>query len=150
MKSLLIALLLLSTPANASTAIWFKSPTWSVVGNTESKFCLGLFAYGNGTDISVIRDNDGWSMMIGGVVAAPGTQYDVAMATDTGSAGVLRGSAIKSGVVVFKSLDASTLKALVMSKVINIQGIGAYDLTGSAEAIKQVLSCYKAMNGVDA
>lgn len=150
MRKLLIALLLLSTPANAAIAKWSSNDTWSVYGDTVHKSCLALNVYSNGRDISIGRDGDGWSIIIGRVSNAPGSLADVAMVTDKGAAGFLLGVGLANNAVAFRSIDPSSLAAFMNAGSVTIEGIGTYSMAGSVVAAKSVLECYKAMQGVDA
>lgn len=137
-----------ASPAVAREAIWSRSPNWEIKGFTDVPTCIATTRYPDARmAISLALSNEGWTLAVGGVQTQIGMQHDVDMETTDGNYGTLVGIGISDSVVSFRSLTPATVIYLAKSRAITIQGLGTFQLVGSAAAIKETSACFDAITG---
>ena len=103
--------------------------------------------YTNGQALGIsLQPNGEADLWIGGAGAREGATYRLAAATNKrGGTGTLEGLGYASGNIQFAGISPSTLYQLAKSDFIRIEGIGGFQLDGSAKAISDLISCADAL-----
>lgn len=136
-----------STTAQAKVALWSNTPSWQIVGDAQMGWCTATSSYRNGMSLHIAKNKAGWNFSVSGTGAVVGQIYSTMLATKY-SAGTLDGVSTLPGQVIFGQISRSTLANLALAPKIYIQGLGVFQLNGSAEAVKQVNECYNALTRI--
>lgn len=138
----------LETPAHSATALWKQTELWTITGHTDNSVCIASSRYTDGVMLLIVHNGTGWALGIEGndINATPGEAFQVAMAFDKGEPFALPMTGIDIGQVQTPELNDKFAATFATSGTIHIKGIGSYDLTGSAEAIKETIACQSALS----
>lgn len=134
-------------PAHSADALWKRTDLWIITGHTETSTCVAQNIYEDGTHLLISFDGSAWNMGLGGVDATDGTsEAEVYVEFDRGQTFRAHFIEISDELFVARDLKESFVGFLAVSSTITIDGLGKYNLKGSAEAIKETLICQSALS----
>ena len=136
------------SPASAAQALWKQTNHWTISGDTQTGVCIAETIYpAKGQSLLIAEGSIGWSLFLTGTNAVAGGLYRVDVATSSGGVGEFQGKGLSDGLVMFKNLDRETMWQLAKARQLAIEGLGAFNLTGSFEAILETHACFLAVTG---
>lgn len=141
-----LLMLAFSGKAHSATATWAQFDHWTVYGDTTNNICAAKADYDSGRSLTVVFHDEVASLVISGINVTPGQEYEAVVLASNGASGTLKATATNTSTVVFVAVNSDTLGALVKSKSIAIEGLGSFQLTGSAQAMHSAWDCYQALN----
>lgn len=146
LKYAIAALMLATSTASAAEAEWFRNQQWIVAGNTDG-YCAATAYFPTGkTTIAIgISADKSFRFGVDGVQATAGNKY-FSIARTGKSSILLQGESLIDGSVSYGITYGDVIK-LAYAKTLQIDKIGNFDMTGSMEAILELMKCRDAMTG---
>lgn len=145
--SLLVSAAILAAPAYAKKALWFQGERWKVNGWTEGHCLAQAFFPDAGIGFSLDKDAS-FHVIISGMASIRGKLYSNTFKTGQLSAFVI-GKSYNDETVTYEFTQKDIL-TLAYAKTLDISDVGRFDMTGSMEALSELMACHAAMNGKSA
>lgn len=148
LKYAIATLMLATSTAHATEAEWFRNQQWVVIGDTGGSCAAGAYFPVSKTSIAIgISADKSFRMSIDGISAKTGGKYFAIVRTGPSSI-LLHGESLVDGSVAY-NISYETLIKLAYAKTLRIDKIGNFDMTGSMEAVVELMRCQLAMTGKD-
>jgi hypothetical protein len=145
--AIVIAMASIGTAHAAESVVWQDfGGTWKVFGYPDKRMCLAMGYYTNGRTTSILFDDHGATFAITGINVTEDATYNVPMRASNGSRGVLKGIATASDTIMFEGLNEASVRALLESRSIYIDGLGTFELRGSRAAMASAWDCYRTVS----
>lgn len=110
--------------------------------------CVTSQEYVNGKRIVIVVNSKEFRIGFGAYATVKeGSLYTHKVVTSDGKEWQLAGKGIGNGTISFPNLNRPFVEALVSTKSLEVSGLGKFNMSGSSDAIKELIYCVQAMKG---
>lgn len=136
--------------AHAASALWKRTELWTVTGHTGGyAVCTASARFNDGTALIIAKGEKQWSVSIAGLpnmADNAGTKFPLRIAFDFDQPDTVVAEVLRDGTVFVGDVTNLFLREFATSSEFHVEGDGSYDLTGSAEAIRETIACQSALS----
>lgn len=147
-SSLLLSAAIITSPAQAKGAIWFRGPLWEVTGYTEG-YCLAQASYSDRLTLGLAISKQAKFQVVLTSPYTVGRGYVTTFTTGSMSATVVGRSLGGNTIIYDFQHEAMTTLAYAQNLYISTLDT-SYEMTGSMQALTELMACWQAMNGKSA
>ena len=133
-------------PAHSADAIWKQTELWTITGHTDNSTCVAAVRYPDGISLFVGYDGSMWSFSVFGAPSVQGETRVALVAFDDGTKGNVTFVGLGDGLHFAGGMSEQFMRSFATAGAIYVEGIGSYNLKGSAEATIETVTCQSALS----